>query len=143
MLQSLTLWREITSNMYLLWRCADDDLLGGSQYRLMNTGQGLNRVCVRATAVLCDAAQVQSCPRVGSAMHQILSRVQQRCGSWVGLSVVHLGDRDVPNAFMFIDKVASAIAAAPHSHCAVHAGAAHSSADRSVFPTTLPRSPSQ
>ena len=48
---------------------------------------------------------MQSCPKVSSAMHQLLSIVQTQCGAWVGLSVVHLGDRDVPNAFMFIDKV--------------------------------------
>jgi hypothetical protein len=37
-------------------------------------------------------------------MHNILSTVQRRLGSWVGSSVIHLGDTNVPNALMFIDK---------------------------------------
>lgn len=38
-------------------------------------------------------------------MLAILQRCQQKLGSWVGSSVVHLGDHNVPNALMFIDKV--------------------------------------
>ncbi|KAJ8606623.1 hypothetical protein CTAYLR_008377 [Chrysophaeum taylorii] len=91
--QSLLLWREIMRNMYLLWHEADADLLSTSHggYQLWNTGQGLQRV--------------QSCPRVAAEMRRILSRAQRESGQpWVGLSVVHLGDRDVPNALIFIDK---------------------------------------
>lgn len=90
--QSLKLWCEVQKNIHQLWVCADDDLLSTqSSYSLRNTGQGLNRV--------------QSCPRVGSIMRQLLSQVQREAGSpWVGLSVIHLGDRDVPNALIFIDK---------------------------------------
>jgi len=89
-LQSLELWREIQHEMFYLWLCSDTDLLSKSSYRLMDTGQGLQRV--------------QGAPSVGAAMSQILSTVRSRVSGWVGLSVVHLGDRDVPNALVFIDK---------------------------------------
>jgi len=89
-LQSLTLWSEIQNEMYWLWINADADLLSRKGYNLCNTGQGLQRV--------------QGAPNVSRCMSTILGRVQHRMGGWVGLSVVHLGDRDVPNALIFIDK---------------------------------------
>merc|ERR1719272_1220492 len=89
-LQSLTLWHMACEKMFGLWFAADAGLLSNSEYRLCNTGQGLNRV--------------QSCPNVANTIHRILRHVQGQCGGWVGLSVVHLGDRDVPNSLMFIDK---------------------------------------
>ena len=90
--QSLTLWREVQRNMHRLWVCADSDLLSiSTSYQLLNTGQGLNRV--------------QQCPKVGKVMRFLLHKTQKAAGQpWVGLSVVHLGDRDVPNALVFIDK---------------------------------------
>jgi hypothetical protein len=89
--QSLHLWREIQHEMFHLWHSADDDLLGAQRYSLVDTGQGYQRML--------------SCPNVGQVMGSILGTVRRKVeGSWVGLSVVHLGDRDVPNALIFIDK---------------------------------------
>ncbi|CAG8788482.1 22444_t:CDS:10, partial [Gigaspora margarita] len=89
--QTLSLWSEIQNEMFMLWFLADQDMLSESNiYRLRDTGQGLNRV--------------QNCPAVSKAMHTILHRAQQKAGHWVGSSVIHLGDKNVPNALMFIDK---------------------------------------
>jgi hypothetical protein len=90
-LQSLTLWREIANDMFRLWYLAEDDLVRASNpYAQRDTGQGLQRV--------------QHAPRTTRAMHQLLHTTQAKCGSWVGSSLIHLGDSNVPNAHMFIDK---------------------------------------
>ncbi|CAH0514757.1 unnamed protein product [Peronospora belbahrii] len=90
-LQSLTLWREIAHDMFRLWCLTDEDLLAdGTRYDLTDTGQGLHRI--------------QPAPRVSRAMHVILHSIQRKLDSWVGSSVIHLGDKNVPNALMFIDK---------------------------------------
>ena len=88
--QSLTLWRDILHDLFRLWMLAERDLIGGDVcYQLRNTGQGLQRV--------------QPCPNVRKAMSAIVGNVQRQLG-WVGSSAVHLGDRAVPNALVFIDK---------------------------------------
>ena len=92
-LQSLTLWREIQHNMYKLWCLAEEDLLnmrGTTPYSLRQTGQGMQRV--------------QQAPQIYASMQAILQSTQARVGAWVGSSVIHLGDEQVPNALLFIDK---------------------------------------
>jgi len=37
-------------------------------------------------------------------MQTILHKAQKSVGSWIGSSVIHMGDHNVPNALMFIDK---------------------------------------
>ncbi|KAL7713774.1 hypothetical protein QTN25_008654 [Entamoeba marina] len=91
--QSLALWWNVMEAMPKLWKETDDDFLSGTSYALVNTGQGLQRM--------------QSAPGVSGEMHRILSMTKQtvcRENSWKGLSVVHMGDQDVPNCLFFIDK---------------------------------------
>ncbi|KAK7062122.1 hypothetical protein R3P38DRAFT_2833542 [Favolaschia claudopus] len=89
--QSLTLWREILHDMFHLWSLAESDLLSESvPYRLRDTGQGLNRV--------------QAAPKTSRMMHQILNKAQRSVGQWIGSSVIHMGDHNVPNSLLFIDK---------------------------------------
>jgi len=90
--QSLMLWRDVLDNMFQLWHLAEQDLLNtkDNPYTLTNTGQGLNRV--------------QNCPRVAAAMKQLVEGVQRKVGGWIGSTQIHLGDHNVPNGLMFIDK---------------------------------------
>ncbi|CEP61844.1 uncharacterized protein LALA0_S04e01992g [Lachancea lanzarotensis] len=88
--QSLTLWSSIQREMIHLWYIADQDLYSPHDYRLASTGQGLNRI--------------KSCPALYREMQNILRECRSKCSSWVGSSVVHLGDDAVPNALFFLDK---------------------------------------
>jgi len=91
-LQSLTLWRIIQLNLFRLWHTVEEDMLDQRcRYRYQNTGQGYHRV--------------QPAPRIHAEMSKALQAAVREVGRpWVGLSVVHLGDNDVPNALNFIDK---------------------------------------
>jgi len=73
-----------------MWAIAEEDLLSGYDYRLRDTGQGYHRL--------------QSAPKVGRFMGEVLGRLQSQVGGWVGSAAVHLGDNDVPNALVWIDK---------------------------------------
>lgn len=89
-MESLTLWEIIHRDIFDFWECVEKDMIGASRYRFANTGQGYNRVC--------------SAPNTGARMSSALSEAHNRMGGWVGIKVVHLGDQDVPNALVFIDK---------------------------------------
>lgn len=104
----------------------------GHSYHLSDTGQA--RICMIYCSVLLmvyplqGLNRVQSAPRVYRAMSQILAKCQRlhrdpmasfvsadavyfhrKIGHWVGSSVIHLGDKNVPNALMFIDKYSQVI----------------------------------
>ena len=65
--------------MFHLWSLAEQDLLAEtSSYRLRDTGQGLNRV--------------QPAPKTSRIMHTILNRAQKSVGTWIGSSVIHMGE---------------------------------------------------
>ncbi|KAH0487766.1 MAG: hypothetical protein KVP17_002071 [Porospora cf. gigantea B] len=88
--QSLLLWSGVLKEMFVLTALAESDLFSPTAYRLMDTGQGLQRV--------------KASPTVHRAMGVILDRVVRQAGGWVGSSMIHLGDHNVPNSLIFLDK---------------------------------------
>lgn len=89
--ESLILWDIIMRDIFEFWECVEYDLLQSyGHYDLCNTGQGVHRVC--------------GAPKTRQRMEMALSEAVQTAGGWVGIRVIHLGDNDVPNALVFIDK---------------------------------------
>lgn len=90
-MQSLALWKNISSNMFRLWIIAENDLLNPEvPYEFRFTGQGFQRV--------------QPAPNLYRELSAILENTKRELGQWVGSEKIHLGDNQVPNAFHFIDK---------------------------------------
>jgi len=90
-LQSLTLWRNIAFDMFQLWFMVEQDILDEKHpYEFRDTGQGFHRV--------------QPSPRVYAAMVDIVAKTKREVGEWVGSDRVHIGDDQVPNGMVFIDK---------------------------------------
>ena len=89
--QTLVLWNIILENMYQLWILAELDLFDPQHpYEMKDTGQGYHRL--------------QKSDRISLVMHRIVHEMQKQVGNWVGSSQIHLGDHNVPNALVFIDK---------------------------------------
>ena len=89
--QSLSLWRNITRHMYKLWLLMEEDFLDEDvTYTLTDTGQGANRK--------------QQATRLFAAMEEVLNDTKREVDTWIGSDKVHLGDRQVPNGFVFIEK---------------------------------------
>ncbi|KNC50148.1 uncharacterized protein AMSG_06283 [Thecamonas trahens ATCC 50062] len=104
--QTFELWGAIQYNFYELAMACDADLiggggaaqkgggsfygLGGRNYRLRDTGQGLQRM--------------MSAPKGAGTLSRILGSVQAKFGRWIGSSAIHSGDVNVPNALVIIDK---------------------------------------
>lgn len=90
---SLVLWELVQRNIFLLWRAAEEDMLidGGGMYQFVNTGQGYHRLC--------------RSPKSYKIMSECVREAEARMGGvWPGIKVIHVGDRDVPNPLVFIDK---------------------------------------
>ena len=88
---TLVLWKIMNQNMNVLWAAVEDDILNPSiNYSFTNTGQGYHRL--------------HTCPRTRDIAEKCLYEAKKQVGGWVGSDVIHLGDRDVPNALVFIDK---------------------------------------
>lgn len=91
--ESLVLWELVQRNIFRLWTAAEKDMLieGGGRYQFVNTGQGFQRMC--------------SSPHSHQIMSWCVKEAERRMnGKWVGIKVIHVGDRDVPNPLVFIDK---------------------------------------
>ena len=89
--EAMTLWGIVQGDIFDFWQTVEKDMiLSGAGYRFRDTGQGFHRV--------------SSGPATYSRMGQAIADAHRTMGGWVGSKVVHLGDDDVPNPLVFIDK---------------------------------------
>lgn len=91
-MESLWLWENVQRNIFEFWQAFEEDMITEckGEYQFVNTGQGFHRMC--------------KAPRSYSHMSRCVSETERQMNGWVGIKVIHVGDRDVPNALVFIDK---------------------------------------
>ncbi|CBH17992.1 Protein of unknown function (DUF2009), putative [Trypanosoma equiperdum] len=91
-IESLSLWIKVQQSIFEFWQVSEDDMLidGSGQYSLVNTGQGYHRLCHARKSY--------------ARMSRVVNETEHQLGRWIGIKVIHLGDRDVPNPLVFIDK---------------------------------------
>lgn len=89
--QSLTMWLIVQRDFIKLWKVADEDLLAPISYKLVDTGQGLQRI--------------KAAPQTLRWMYRIILEVQRRTPvTFIGSLAVHIADTAVPLALTFLDK---------------------------------------
>lgn len=91
-LESLLLWEKVQMRIFDIWDAAEDDMIidSAGRYEFTNTGQGYHRLCWA--------------PKSYAIMSRCVRDTEVEMGGWIGIKVIHLGDRDVPNPLVFIDK---------------------------------------
>lgn len=90
--ESLLLWDYMQKDIFKMWEAVENDMIvNGGGYRIADTGQGHARMTAGpgASSVIAGAvAQAQAAQN----------------GRWEGIQVIHMGDRDVPNPLVAIEK---------------------------------------
>jgi hypothetical protein len=90
--ESLLLWDFMQRDIFSMWEAVESDMLvNHTDYRQMNTGQGVHRVSGGTQSSACIGRAVANAQ---AAQH----------GLWVGIQVIHMSDRDVPNPLVAIEK---------------------------------------
>ena len=103
--QSLTLWRNLLDRFHDIWATAEREMLDPSNgYSLEDSGQGKQRIqrrCAKTFAAIQSILE-STIEEVKTARYE--GDDAAGAGQWIGSRKIHIGDAQVPNGMVFIDK---------------------------------------